>query len=217
MLVAEENLRLFLQLFDQPGVHLARFFERFTSNHLLTEIPVLIMTVLVFFPLFLWLRKHKVTTSASEEVIDFHLLTILFIWTMLVAYHRLYDTLILIFFAVLVFKGLAYPDIWNLDSQQRKGLLTFLAITPLILILPARLVDKVIDGYYGTISDAVTTILFVVMLVISMRLLRRFLHVMHAQTISRRTDFHDIRNDPHRDTQPGWANYPQSTSGIKRS
>src|SRR5215216_412243 len=141
MMVAKENFRLFFQLFDQPGVHLSRFFERLTDNHLLAEIPVFIMTLLVFIPLFFWLRKYRSKLSLSEDVLDFHLLTILFIWTMLVAYHRLYDTLILIFFAVLVFKGLAYPNIWKLDNRQRLQLLTFLAITPLILILPARLVD----------------------------------------------------------------------------
>lgn len=203
--VMQENFRLFFQLFDQPGIHLARFFESFTDNKLLTEIPVLIMTLLVFIPLFRWLRKYKPITPAMEEILDFHLLTILFIWTMLVAYHRLYDTLILIFFFILVFKGLAYPNVWKLNSRERTALLGFLAITPLILILPARLVDKVLPDYYGTVSDSVTTILFLILLTISMLLLRRFLHVMQTETTNQRTDFHDLRNDSQRDTQPGWA------------
>ena len=214
--VAEENFRLFFQLFDQPGIHLARFFEIFTDNHLLTEIPVLVMTLLVFVPLFLWLYRNPFTTSATEDVLDFHVLTILFIWTMLVAYHRLYDTLILIFFIVLVFKGLAYPNIWKLDPRERMALLAYLGITPLILILPARLVDKVIPDYYGTISDAVTTLLFLTMLIISIFLLRRFLQHTQMETIRRRANSHDIQNDPQRDTQPGWANYPQSSTGAKR-
>jgi len=138
-------------------------------------------------------------------VIDFHVLTILFIWTMLVAYHRLYDTLILMFFIVLVFKGLS-ADIWKLKVRDRVGLLAFMAVTPLILILPARIVDKVLPDYYGTISDAVTTILFLIMLSISMLLLRRFLQNMQTETTQQRTESHDIRNDPHRDTRPRWAN-----------
>ena len=203
--VAQENFRLFFQLFDQPGVHLARFFERFTANKLLTEIPVLVMTLLVFIPLLRWLRKYKPRTPAAEEILDFHLLNILFLWTMLVAYHRLYDTLILIFFFILVFKGLAAPNIWKLHRRERNALLGFLAFTPLILILPARLVDKVLPDYYGTVSDSVTTILFLIMLAISMFLLRRFLQM---ETTNQRMDFHDIRNDPQRDSQPGWADYP---------
>jgi hypothetical protein len=207
IVVAEENFRLFFELFDQPGVHLARFFESFTDNKLLTEIPVLIMTLLVFVPLFLWLRKNKSITPATEEIIDFHLLTILFIWTMLVAYHRLYDTLILIYFFVLVWKGLAYPNLWKLNMRERWALLTYLAITPLILILPARLVDRVIPEYYGTVSDSVTTILFVIMLTISMLLLRRYLQAGQIEATPQKMESHDLRNDPQRETQSGWTNH----------
>jgi hypothetical protein len=207
VVVVEENFRLFFQLFDQPGIHLARFFESFTDDKLLTELPVLLMTLFVFIPLFLWLRRNRPTTSAMENVLDFHLLTILFIWTMLVAYHRLYDTLILIFFLVLVFKGLVYPNVWKLNHKSRQALWGFLAITPLILVLPARLVDKVLPDYYGTVGDSVTTILFLIMLIISMLLLRRFLQVMQSETIRPRMEAHDIRNDSQRDTQPGWANH----------
>jgi len=207
VIVAEENFRLFFELFDQPGVHLARFFESFTDKKLLTEIPVLIMTLLVFIPLFLWLRKNKTSTPASEEIINFHLLTILFIWTMLVAYHRLYDTLILIFFFVLVWKGLVSPPLWNMNRRERRALLAYLAITPLILILPARLVDRVIPEYYGTVSDSVTTILFLIMLTISMLLLRRYLQIGGMETTPQRMESHDLRNDPQRETQPGWVDH----------
>jgi hypothetical protein len=206
--VGMENIRLFSQLFDQPGVHLARQFEILTKNHLLTEIPVLVMTILVFVPMFLWLRKHKYTESSTEEVLDFHLLTILFIWTILVAYHRLYDTLILLFFIVLVFKGLATPAIWKLHRREKSMLLVFIAIFPVILVLPARIVDKVLTDYYGTISDAVTSIYFLLMLVLSMFLLRRFLRNMQLQTIHERAEVHDLSNDPQRDTRPGWVNNP---------
>src|SRR6266498_470379 len=215
--VAIENYRLFFQLFDQPGVHLARQFEIVTKNHLLTEIPVLIMTVLVFVPLFLWLRRRTVTTPATEDVLDFHLLTILFIWTILVAYHRLYDTLILLFFIVLVFKGLAYPNIWKLNSKEQAALLMFMAVFPLVLVLPARIVDKVLTDYYGTISDAVTSIFFLLMLFVSMFLLRRFLQNMQTETIQNQTDSYDIRNDSQRETQPGWVSYSESSTSIKRS
>jgi hypothetical protein len=39
LIVAGENLRLFFELFDQPGGYLARFFKRFLNHKLLTEIP----------------------------------------------------------------------------------------------------------------------------------------------------------------------------------
>ena len=217
VMIVRENIRLLFQLFDQPGIHLARFFEIFTKNHLLIEIPVLIMTLLVFLWLFLWLRAGIPKKSNSEDVLDFHVLTILFIWTMLVAYHRLYDTLILIFFIVLFFKGMAARGIWKLTSRQRTAFSTLMAILPFIFIVPARLVDKVIPGYYGTKSDAVTTLSLLALLILSMLLLRRFLQHAETQSISRRTDVHGIRTDPRRDTQPRWVNYSQSSSSTKRS
>jgi hypothetical protein len=206
--VVMENYRLFFQLFDQPGVHLARQFEIFTKNHALTEIPVLVMTLLVFIPLFFWLRNRTFKTKAGEGVLDFHLLTILFLWTILVAYHRLYDTLIMLFFMVLVFKGLAHPNVWNLKKREQTLLLVFMAILPLILVLPARIVDKVVPGYYGTISDAGTSVFFVVMLFISMFLLRRFLQNVETESIPARAGSHDIPTDSQRETRPRWANNP---------
>ncbi len=140
-----ENVMLFFRLFDQPGVHLSRWFEFLSANDLVAEVPVLVMTVLVFIPILFWTHRHAKTASAyARDILDFHILTILLIWTMLVAYHRLYDTLVVIFFMVLFFKGLTDPNIWNLSNRQHRMLTTVMTILPLILILPARIVDKLL-------------------------------------------------------------------------
>jgi hypothetical protein len=144
----------------------------------------------------------------QEEIRDFHVLTILFIWTILLAYHRLYDTLILIFFVILVFKGLARPSIWELSQRGRTTLLVFMAVfIPFILILPARIVDLLLPFYYGRVGDFITTLLLVTMLAISMFLLWRYLHNMQVKTIHKETESHELRDDPYRDTQPRWADY----------
>lgn len=170
--IVQENIQLFFRLFDQPGIHLSRWFEGSSPNLLLSMLPVLVMTLVVFVPIFYWLRTSRIPAD-MEGVIDFHLLTILFIWTMLVAYHRLYDTLILITFAVLVYKGLSIPSLWSLSELERRILLLYLAILPLILVLPARLVDRFLPGYYGTVGDLIVTIFLLLMLGISMFLLER--------------------------------------------
>ena len=176
-----ENIRLFLKLFDQSGVHLARQLEFFTENKLLAEIPVAGMTVFVFVLLFRWLHKRRLTISAMEEIKDFHLVTILFIWTILVAYHRLYDTLILIYFLVLIFKGLAYPNIWKLNHKKLVALWVYISGIPPILILPARIIDKFFPAYYPFMSNAVTSIFFVGMLFITMFLLREYIKNLPAE------------------------------------
>jgi hypothetical protein len=206
--IVEENIRLFFRLFDQPGVHLSRWFEFISSNHLMTLIPSLLMTALIFIPMIIWLQRTSRGMVEQEEIRDFHVLTVLFIWTILVAYHRLYDTLILIFFVILVFKGLARPGIWKLSHRGRNALLAFMAaFIPLILILPARIVDLLLPFYYGRVSDFITTILLVIMLAISMFLLWRYLQNMQLKITHKETDSHELRNDPYRDTQPRWAHH----------
>jgi hypothetical protein len=206
--IVSENIMLFFRLFDQPGVHLSRWFEFISDNHFLTIIPALAMTALVFIPMFLWLTGTPNVTAADQEIRDFHVLTVLFIWTILVAYHRLYDTLILIFFVILVFKGLARPSVWELSQRGRKTLLAFMVVfIPLILILPARIVDLLLPFYYGRVSDFITTVLLVIMLAISMFLLWRYLQNMQLKITHKETETHDLRNDPYRDTQPRWAHH----------
>jgi hypothetical protein len=147
------------------------------------QIPVLIMTTLVFGLLFLWLRNHKTIPSTEQAILDFHVLTICFLWTLLVGYHRQYDTLVLIVFMVLIFKGLAYPNLWRLNNDARLLLLALIALILPILVLPARLADKVLPGYYGTISDATVTVLILLMLTTSMLLTQRLLKSLEVKTI----------------------------------
>jgi hypothetical protein len=170
-----ENIQLFLQHFNQPGIQLSRWFAYPSHNRLASLTPALGMTILIFLPLFFWLRNRAQATTRQTEIVDFHLMTILFIWTMLLGYHRLYDTLILVFFIVLVFKGSVAPSIWSLASRGRTALWTFMLLLPAILILPARIVDLLLPFYYGRVSDFITTILLVIMLAISMYLLWRYL------------------------------------------
>ncbi|HJS18207.1 MAG TPA: hypothetical protein VJ785_05640, partial [Anaerolineales bacterium] len=205
--IISENIMLFFRLFDQAGVHLAEGFEFISDNHFLTIIPSLVMTALVFIPVLLWPRRTPPRTVQQEEVLDFHLLTILFIWTILVAYHRLYDTLILIFFVILIFKGLTNPMIWELPASGRRALLAFMALIPLILILPARIVDLLLPSYYGRVSDGITTILLVIMLAISIFLLWRYLQNMQVKTINKETESNELRNDPYREARQGWTHH----------
>jgi hypothetical protein len=191
-----ENIQLFFRLFDQPGIHFSRWFEIFSDNPFVSLIPVLILTLLIFLPLALWLRNFSPTDSQEETVVDFHLLTILFIWTLLIAYHRLYDTLIILFFLILVFKGLAIPNLWNLTSQERTGLIAFVATIPAILILPARILGRFLPNYYGRNSDFVTTCILVLMLGFSVILLRRFLETSQPQQYPSKMESYDIRTDP---------------------
>jgi hypothetical protein len=193
--IVVENIQLFFRLFDQPGVHFSRWFEFLSENPFASLLPVLLLTLLIFVPIVLWLRNLPPSDPKTEAVIDFHLLTILFIWTLLIAYHRLYDTLIVLFFIILVFKGLATPDLWKLTENERKGLLLFMGTIPALLIFPARIVGMWLPRYYGRNSDFVTTCLLVLMLGFTLILLRRFLEAAQPQQYTSQILSHEIPND----------------------
>lgn len=190
--IIQENALILTEVSGQPGVHLSHFVELFTNIRLLTVTPVLIMTLLVFVPILRWLRKKRNGASASQDLVDLHLITILFIWTLLVGYHRLYDTLILIVFVTLVFKGLAYPNVWKWSDGGRKNLLLFAAALSVFMVLPARIVDVVLPEYYGRVGDSVTTVVLLILLTIAMLLLRRLLQMLPIQPATQRLDTHDI-------------------------
>ena len=175
--IAMENIRLFVEILSQSGVHMniASLLTKWTANPLLAQIPVIILTLLVFVLYFLWQRERKPESAATDDVMDFHLLTILFTWTILAGYHRIYDTLILIFFIVLVFKGLAYPNLWKLNYYEKMLLIAFMGTVPLIMILPARIIDQIYSRYYGPLSNGITSSFFVIMLVFSMFLMWKYL------------------------------------------
>jgi hypothetical protein len=56
-------------------------------------------------------------------------------------------------------------------------MLGYLAILPLILILPARLVDRFLPSYYGAVGDLVVTIFLLLMLGLSIFLLGRSMRI----------------------------------------
>jgi hypothetical protein len=182
--VAMENVRLFFDILNQPGVYLnlSSILQILTPNQVLGQLAVVLMTAIVFVLFFLWARRRKVKTPvADDEIMDFHVLALLFVWTLLAGYHRIYDAVILIVFVILVFKGIASPTIWRLSSLEKTLLMIYTAAVPAVLIVPERLVDKVFPSYYGRLSTSVTSIFFIMMLIISMLLLRRYALVRRTE------------------------------------
>jgi hypothetical protein len=176
--LVEENIRIFRLLLGQPGIHLSHWLGVVADTPLIAFLPALGLSLFVFVPLFLWTRAAHANSAQSTDIIDYHILTLLFLWSLLVAYHRVYDTLILLLFFTLVFKGLAYPNLWRLAKSGQNALLLFLAFTPLLMILPARLIDRVIPFYYESLSDGGVTILLITMLLVSMFLLWRYVQIL---------------------------------------
>lgn len=77
---------------------------------ILLSLVVLVSSIWVLWPK----RLHLI----NQVVIEFHVLTILCLWSLLVVYHGDYDVLLYIFFFVLLLVGWNYPSLWSLSRWQ---------------------------------------------------------------------------------------------------
>ena len=169
--VFAEYLRLFIVLIDQPGIHLAtlipgtRFYE---------IIPAA-MTVALALYLYFWLIRGRVYQRVDTRVFDFHLLTIFTLWSLMVAYHRLYDALLLLLLIMLVFKSSLHAEIWDLSPRMRAALACGLGVGLALLTIPARIVDRLLPGAYDPLTNGVPAMILLVFLAALMFLFHRFL------------------------------------------
>lgn len=176
--VLTEYLRLFISLSDQQGIHLAALMR---GNPYAVILPI-VMTLVIALCFYIWLFRDKASQNVDARVFDIHLLTIFTLWTLLVAYHRSYDALLLLFLIVLFFKSAYQVDVWGLSSQMRTVLTLGGGIGLALMIIPARIVDMFIPGVYGPLTNGIPAVILLVFLSTLMVLFRRFLSrtVMYA-------------------------------------
>ncbi|MCE7983713.1 MAG: DUF2029 domain-containing protein [Caldilinea sp. CFX5] len=123
------------QHWGQPGLHLAELFAPGTWAR--SSAPVLLTLGFVIFAG--WLRFNKQARSApptDRQFYNLHVFSALALWTLLVAYHRPYDGMLIMFFVVLILLGLSDADGWRLTSKGRSGVLLALVFSVAIFILP---------------------------------------------------------------------------------
>lgn len=169
LFIIGEYIKLLLYLANQPGVHLEYLFHYSITGYIISAF----MTVIVFGLLWSWLSRYR---PASSGILDFHLLSVLFIWTLLVAYHNSYDVLLLLVFIVLIFKSLRRADLWMLPERAKLFLVGALSLGLVVLIVPARLVDRFIPHTYDLLTNRVPDVFLIVFLSWSLFLLHRFLY-----------------------------------------
>jgi len=172
-----EYFRLFISLLDQPGIHLATLIPGTRFDAI---IPVIMTLVLALF-LYFWMVKGKAYEHVDARIFDFHLLTIFTLWTLVVAYHRLYDAILLLLLIVLVFKSLP-ADIWNLTPRMRTVVVWGLGIGLALLTLPARIVDMLLPGAYDPLTNEVPAVVLIVFLSALLFLFHRLLSSPVLQT-----------------------------------
>ncbi|HRJ40513.1 MAG: DUF2029 domain-containing protein [Caldilineaceae bacterium] len=117
------------------------------------------------------LHRHK------DSTYNIHIFVILSLWTLLVGYHRAYDTTLVIFFLSLIIYGLNQPDLWHLTPRQRNLLIGFLSLFILIMAAPFSIVTLFLPLAYGPfwqqIINYAMTLALMIALFVSIWLLSR--------------------------------------------
>lgn len=156
-----------------PGVHLGSLLYDYYSPSMEGAL-IIVFTVLVGVPLGLWYwkRRRQPYNMVPEPWQDWHLLSIGMLWTLLVAYHRSYDTFTVTLLLGLLLAGLFLEDPWSLSRVGRTWLILLFFASTLYLCLPASSIDRYI-ARWSVIHSVGMTVLLLILLIINVILLFR--------------------------------------------
>ncbi len=144
--------RLLLHHTGFPGIHLASLFPQSTG---LAFTAVSLMTIIVGGITF---QQYRRQVAEKKPLLDFYLFTILMLWTLLVAYHRVYDTAVFILFITLTVYELTDN---TLSQRQKTSWALLFSLFLLILSFPASVIGLVLPAdlmptWYQLASAAMT-------------------------------------------------------------
>jgi hypothetical protein len=71
------------------------------------------------------------------------------LWTLLVAYHRPYDGVLVIFFMAIVLYGFSEADSWQIRPRQRRSLAWFVVFAMGMLIVPYEQINSFLPVTLG--------------------------------------------------------------------
>ncbi|NJN81538.1 MAG: DUF2029 domain-containing protein [Caldilineaceae bacterium] len=152
---------------DYPGIHIA---YQLGDDSLIGMSIVVGGTLLVGWFLWQWWRRHQVI----RQIDLLPLLTVLSLWTLLAAYHRNYDSILVVFFVTL---SIAAQSTWLLSRGEALFLATFLVVSLLVINAPGELITPFLPTHLSRLWDPtlekLLTATLVAMLAISVWLLFR--------------------------------------------
>jgi hypothetical protein len=179
--IVQAQLQIILLHSDLPGIHLGSLFTGSTPALMAS----LTITIFIALSLYRW-HKQPSNKMVKDDGRDFHriytwhLMAILSLWTLLVAYHRAYDTILVAIVLVLLLYGLTRENIWAISKLQYRLMMIFSIIFYIFLVLPAssifvlaRWAPAEFLQYWLNLQSAGITISLLIMLVCSTWLLTR--------------------------------------------
>ncbi len=177
LLTIEHYLKMIAHHTLLPGIHLGSLF----APGSVWALTVTVIGSLAFLA-FLWLNRIRFNSTelALNDTLTFsewHILSALILWSLLVVYHRAYDTLTVIIFITLMIYGLNQPASWIISPGQKIALGIFTAIFIAIMSVPSSVMGIVLSAdmmteWYQWVSYTMTFTL-VAALSVNLWLLRR--------------------------------------------
>jgi hypothetical protein len=129
------------------GIHLASLFPKDSP---FAGLAVALGSALVWGVLARWwfVRRGDLGAGhgAPDATAQLHLLAVVALWTLLVAYHRAYDTVLFVCFVALAVYALAQPERWGLSRRSSVVLAAFLVLVIAALSAPGEAASLALPG-----------------------------------------------------------------------
>ncbi|MFN2163749.1 MAG: glycosyltransferase family 87 protein [Candidatus Promineifilaceae bacterium] len=138
-----DYIDIFKIFIDTPqGLRLGMLFP--DSPFFAIAVPLL-LTIAVF-GLLAWLRMNRPWQNLSWELAGFETFSALVFWSLLVAYHRIYDYSTAIVAAPLGLLLFHSPGIWRLSQNRRTIVLALISAGFAVLAMPGTIVEVVLPA-----------------------------------------------------------------------
>lgn len=124
----------------QHGLRLGTLFPN--STFFAIAVPF-VLTICVF-GLLVWLPRKRTWQGDARELASYEAFTVLVLWSLLVAYHGIYDYSTTIIVAPLSLLLLNLPGVWQMGKSQRNTALALIVVGFAVLIMPGTIVEVVL-------------------------------------------------------------------------
>lgn len=139
--ILADYVDIFKKFIGTPqGLRLGTLFP--DSSFFAIAVP-LVLSVCVF-GLLAWLRRKRTWQGDAWELASYETFSVLVLWSLLVAYHRIYDYSTAIIVAPLGLLLLYSPGTWQLSKGQRNVTSALIAFGFAVLIMPGTIVEVIL-------------------------------------------------------------------------
>jgi hypothetical protein len=146
--ILQSNYKIMQIHANMPGIYLAELFDHGSAMRLIAPV-VLTALMLAYLAWTTYRQPRPARSAAGSSFRNRHLMAALALWTLLVAYHRPYDGVLVIFFMAIILYGFSEADSWQIRPRQRRSLAWFVVFAMGMLIVPYEQINSFLPVTLG--------------------------------------------------------------------